>query len=245
MAFITENRILETSTSTGTGAMVLAGAVAGFRAFSARMTSPSDSCFYMIEAVDSNGVPTGDWETGVGTYSAANTLTRTTVMRSSNSDSVVTFAAGTKRVAIAIDAASLSLTWPSFSVNCNTNQTVANSGFNTLTLDTVSSDSHSGWSTSINTYTVPTGHGGLWFLSAKMRILDGITSNISYGMGIDTSNGDTPAFAWTNTNSHRQGHINTRLAPFAVGDKIRLFTYIDAGSSVTVSACELVGYRVR
>ena len=105
MAHVTDDRIMETTITTGTGALTLAGAVAGFRAFSGKMTSPSDTCFYMIEAVDANGIPTGDWETGVGTYSAASTLTRTTVTRSSNADTVVTLAAGTKRVGIVMISA--------------------------------------------------------------------------------------------------------------------------------------------
>lgn len=109
MAHVTDDRIMETTTTTGTGALTLAGAVAGFRAFSAKMTSPSDTCFYMIEAVDTNGIPTGDWETGLGTYTAASTLTRTTVSRSSNADAAVTLAAGTKRVAI-VDIAATCLT---------------------------------------------------------------------------------------------------------------------------------------
>lgn len=102
MAHVSEPRVLETSTTTGTGALTLAGAITGFRAFSSVMTSPSDTCLYYIEAVDADGVPTGDWECGLGTYSGANTLTRTTVVRSSNSGSAVSFAAGTKRVGITI-----------------------------------------------------------------------------------------------------------------------------------------------
>lgn len=100
MARIFEDRVCETSTTTGTGALTLAGAVTGFRAFSAVMASPSDTCYYFIEAIDANGVPTGEWETGLGTYSAADTLTRTTILESSNSGSAVNFSAGTKRVGI-------------------------------------------------------------------------------------------------------------------------------------------------
>lgn len=100
MAHITEDRVLETSTTTGTGALTLAGAVTGFRAFGSVMTSPSDTCWYALWAVDANGNATGDYEEGRGTYSASNTLTRTTVIRSSNANAVVTLAAGTKYVAI-------------------------------------------------------------------------------------------------------------------------------------------------
>lgn len=101
MAHITEDRVLETSTTTGTGALTLAGAVTGFRAFGSVMTSPSDTCWYALWAVDANGNATGEYEEGLGTYSASNTLTRTTVLRSSNANAVVTLAAGTKYVAIA------------------------------------------------------------------------------------------------------------------------------------------------
>jgi hypothetical protein len=96
MAFITEDRVQETSTTTGTGSYTLAGAVTGFRAFSA-VCSTNDIFSYTIEGVDANGVPSGEWETGIGTYSGANTLARTTVMESSNAGAAVNFSAGTKR----------------------------------------------------------------------------------------------------------------------------------------------------
>ena len=99
MAHVWKDRCLETSTSTGTGNFTLAGAVTGFRTF-ASVCSTNDTVYYFIEAVDSNGIPTGDWETGLGTYSASNTLTRTTVLDSSNSGSAVSFSSGTKRVGL-------------------------------------------------------------------------------------------------------------------------------------------------
>ena len=99
MAHVSEPRVLETSTTTGTGALTLAGAVAGFRTF-ASVCATNDTCLYYIEAVDGSGIPTGDWECGLGTYTGTNTLTRTTVVRSSNSNAAVNLAAGTKRVAI-------------------------------------------------------------------------------------------------------------------------------------------------
>ena len=99
MAHIVSDRVQETTTTTGTGALTLAGAVANFSTFASRMTSPSDTCWYAI--VDSTN---NAWEVGLGTYSAANTLTRTTVIRSSNSDAVVTLAAGTKNVFMTLAA---------------------------------------------------------------------------------------------------------------------------------------------
>lgn len=99
MAHIFELRVLETTTTTGTGALTLAGAVTGYRTFASVMAA-SDTCYYYIEAVDSNGNATGDYEAGIGTYNT--TLTRTTVIRSSNSNSAVNLAAGTKRVGLTL-----------------------------------------------------------------------------------------------------------------------------------------------
>lgn len=99
MAYITADRVLETTTTTGTGNITLAGNVSGFRAFSS-VCATNDTGPYYIEGVDANGVPTGEFETGLFTYSAANTLTRTTVLASSNAGAAVNFSAGTKRVGI-------------------------------------------------------------------------------------------------------------------------------------------------
>lgn len=103
MALVVADRVLESSVSTGTGALTLAGATTGYRAFSA-VCSTSDTCYYCIEALDANGNPSGDWEVGLGTYSGTNTLTRTTPAASTNGGSAVDFAAGTKRVTLCATA---------------------------------------------------------------------------------------------------------------------------------------------
>ena len=106
MAFIVADRVQESSTTTGTGALALGGAYTGYRTFAAVM-STSDTCKYTIEALDANGNPSGDWEVGIGTYSALNTLTRTSVESSSNANAAVNFAAGNKRVMLDASAALL------------------------------------------------------------------------------------------------------------------------------------------
>jgi len=96
MALIKADRVKESSTSTGASTFALAGAYTGFRAFSS-VCSVGDTFYYVIDS-DSGS----EWETGLGTYSATNTLTRTTVYASSNSGSIVTFSAGTKNVYISL-----------------------------------------------------------------------------------------------------------------------------------------------
>lgn len=91
------DRVKETSTSTGTGDFTLDGAESGFAAFS-DVLAVGEETYYAIVS-DST-----DWEVGLATYSAANTLTRTTVYASTNSDNKVNFAAGTKNVFITFPA---------------------------------------------------------------------------------------------------------------------------------------------
>ena len=91
------DRVKETSTTTGTGNLTLAGAVTGFVAFSAAfdVNMPFE---YAIEAVDGSGVPTGDWEVGDGYLSGSTTLVRDQVRASSNANALVSFSSGTKNV---------------------------------------------------------------------------------------------------------------------------------------------------
>lgn len=103
MAHISEDRVFETSTSTGTGALTLAGAITGYRTFASTL-AVNDTCWYAVWGVDASGTPTGEWEAGLGTYSATNTLTRTTVLESSNAGAAVTLSAGTKYVALTLIA---------------------------------------------------------------------------------------------------------------------------------------------
>lgn len=95
---VIENRVLESSISTGTGAFALT-AVVGYRRFSSRR-AVGDTCEYLIEAVDAVGRSTGDYEYGVGTYGVADTISRTLVIGSSNGDALVDFPAGPKRVVL-------------------------------------------------------------------------------------------------------------------------------------------------
>jgi len=103
MAQRLEDRVLETSTTTGTGSVTLDGAVDGFRTFNASVAS-ADTFPYYIEAVDLSGIPTGEYEVGIGTYSGSNVLARTSIIISSNSNAAVSFSAGTKRVGLGVPA---------------------------------------------------------------------------------------------------------------------------------------------
>jgi hypothetical protein len=92
MALVLKDRVKETTATTGTGTVTLAGAASGFQSFAA--IGDGNQTYYVI-----SDAATGDWEVGIGTYTASGTtLSRTTVLSSSNSGSLVPFAAGTKDV---------------------------------------------------------------------------------------------------------------------------------------------------
>jgi hypothetical protein len=92
MALIVKDRVQEISTTVGTGTLTLGGATLGFQSFAA--IGNGNTTYYAI-----SDPVTGDWEVGIGTYtSSGTTLSRDTVLSSSNSGSLVSFAAGTKNV---------------------------------------------------------------------------------------------------------------------------------------------------
>jgi hypothetical protein len=90
VALVLNDRVQETTTTTGTGTVTLAGALTGYQSFAA--VGNGNTTYYCI----TDGT---DFEIGIGTYtSSGTTLSRTTVLSSSNSNSLVNFPAGTKNV---------------------------------------------------------------------------------------------------------------------------------------------------
>ena len=98
MALSLQNRVRESSTTTGTGTITLAGAYIGFVTF-ASAVSDGDTVYYTIHNT-SPGVE-DEWEVGIGTFTlSGTTLSRDTILSSSNAGSAVNFSAGTKEVFI-------------------------------------------------------------------------------------------------------------------------------------------------
>jgi hypothetical protein len=106
MAKILADRVLEGSTTTGTGAYTLDGAIAGYQAAST-VCANGDTFDYFVEQINDSGVPTGAWETGTGTWYTGNILMRSAVHGSSNSGAAVSWSAGKKRVGLGLTATSL------------------------------------------------------------------------------------------------------------------------------------------
>lgn len=99
MALVVADRIKETSTTSGTGTLTLAGASAGFRSFAD--IGNGNTTYYAI--VDSNA---STWEVGIGTYTlSGTTLSRDTVLsNSSGTTSLINFSANSKDVFVTYPA---------------------------------------------------------------------------------------------------------------------------------------------
>ena len=98
MAFVLADRVKDTTTTTGTGTVTLSGsAPTGYQTFGAGVGNANSTNYTIVGGAE--------WEVGVGTYTAAGTsLSRTTVLASSNAGALVSFAAGTKDVFVTYPA---------------------------------------------------------------------------------------------------------------------------------------------
>lgn len=96
MALVVKDRVKETTTTTGTGTLTLAGATVGFQSFS--VIGNGNTTYYAI----TDGT---NWEVGIGTYtSIGTTLSRDTILESSNGGAAVNWGAGSKDVFVTYPA---------------------------------------------------------------------------------------------------------------------------------------------
>jgi hypothetical protein len=90
MALVVYNRVQETTTTTGTGTITLAGAVSGFQSFA--VVGNGNTTYYTITSGTA-------WEVGIGTYTASGTtLARTTVLSNSLGTTAAISLTGTSNV---------------------------------------------------------------------------------------------------------------------------------------------------
>src|SRR6056300_654453 len=143
MALVVKDRVRETSTTTGTGTFTLAGAQTGFETFSTAIGN-TNTTYYSI--VNENG----EFEVGLGTVGAG-TLSRDTIISSSNSDAAVNFSAGTKNVFCTLPASKAVILDSSGNIVANNGSNLTNLNATNISSGTLSSD---------RLPTVPTTKGG-------------------------------------------------------------------------------------
>jgi len=129
MALVVNDRVKETSATTGTGTFTLDGAVSGFETFSSAIGNTNET-YYAI--VNSNG----EFEVGLGTVGAG-TLSRDTIISSSNSDSPVVFTGGTKNVFCTLPASKAVILDSSGNIVANNGSNLTNLNATNLASGTV------------------------------------------------------------------------------------------------------------
>lgn len=96
MALVVKDRVKETTTTTGTGTVTLAGASSGYQSFAT--IGDGNQTYYVI-------TDNTDWEVGIGTYTlSGTTLSRDTILSSTNSNNAVNWGAGDKDVFVTYPA---------------------------------------------------------------------------------------------------------------------------------------------
>jgi hypothetical protein len=146
MALVVNDRVKETSTTTGTGTFDLGGAVSGFESFVTAIGN-GNTTYYSI--VNENG----EFEVGLGTVTdaATDTLSRDTILSSSNSDAAVNFTAGTKNVFCTLPASKAVILDSSGNIVANNGSALTNLNASNIASGTLASD---------RLPTVPTTKGG-------------------------------------------------------------------------------------
>ena len=132
MALVVNDRVKETSTTTGTGTLNLDGASLGFETFVAGIGN-TNTTYYSI--VNENG----EFEVGLGTVTdaATDTLSRDTILSSSNSDAAVNFSAGTKDVFCTLPASKSVILDSSGNIVANNGSNLTNLNADNLSSGTV------------------------------------------------------------------------------------------------------------
>src|SRR5210317_8895 len=132
MALVINDRVKQTSTTTGTGTFDLTGTISGFESFVTGIGN-SNTTYYSI--VNENG----EFEVGLGTVTdaATDTLSRDTIISSSNSDSAVDFGAGTKNVFCTLPASEAVILDSSGNIVANNGSNLTNLNADNLASGTV------------------------------------------------------------------------------------------------------------
>lgn len=166
MALVVNDRVKETTTTTGTGDITFAGAATGFETFASGIGN-SNTTYYAIALQGGS-----EFEVGLGTLSAdSSTMARTTIISSSNSDNAVNFSAGTKDVFCTLPASKTPILDASGDVTLSgtleARELESSNGIITNN-ETVSAD-----------YTFPTGYNGMSV--GPITIASGITVTVPSG----------------------------------------------------------------
>jgi len=246
MALVLNDRVKETTTTTGTSTVDLAGAETGFESFVAGIGN-SNTCYYAIVHQTAD-----EFEVGLGTVTDAtpDTLSRTTIISSSNSDSAVNFSSGTKDVFCTLPASKAVFADASNNINLNADGGFINFIDNGTTIGYLENSSNnfvirSNVSDADMIFTGTDGGSGITALTFDMSA----GGDAIFGGKIQAdgalkfnSNTGTPEFQFFGSGTET-GVINLGSSNFIieskVSDKDIIFKGVDGGSDITALTLDM------
>lgn len=241
MAGFIADRVCETSTTTGTGTFTLSGAVAGFQTFNHAGAGSSPNFYYLIEAVDGNGNPTGDWEVGQGNLPTSTTLARTMIIASSNNGSAVSFASGPKRVHLSAPAQQIGFLGGQYGLTTNIANhdwtTAGAIGWDNRIFDNEPITGFHSTITNNSRITIPTGYQGSFVRLRAQVALNSLTANDWVSMQFRYNGGSGAFYGQMH---HSTGQVNpvyqlqSALIQVSDADYFELFLQTATDTSVTM-----------
>lgn len=225
MALVVKDRVLETTSTTGTGTLTLSGAVAGFQSFS--VIGNANTTYYTI-------VSGTDWEVGIGTYTASGTtLSRDTVLESSTGGTKISVASGAQvfctypaERSVDTDTAQ-TLTNKTLSGANNTFTNIGNSSLTNSSITINGTPVSLGGSTSVGTVTSVSG-------TAPISVATGTTTPVvSMTQASGSTNGWLSSTDWTTFNSKGSGTV-TSVSGTGTVNGITLTGTVTSSGSLTL-----------
>jgi hypothetical protein len=169
MALVIADRVKVTTTTTGTGTLSLASASTGFQDFS--VVGDGNTTYYAVSSALGS-----EWEVGIGTYTASGTtLSRGTILGSSNSGSAVNFSAGTKDVYVVYPADKAVYK----DASGNINEDITGNAATATVLETARTIAGQSFNGSANISIAPTDLTGVTASAAEINVLDGIPGTLT------------------------------------------------------------------
>lgn len=230
MAHKIGDRIKEQASTSGTGAFTLAGALAGFEAFSSVLTADADTTWYCA-------VNDTQWEIGLGTRTAAGVLARTTVLNSSNADALVNFTAAPV-VFCTVPASEIPkrVDGPTFGAYSAVTQTVTASGFRKLAFATKEHDATSAYDAATSRFQPSV--AGYYMIAAAVGAQSAAFSSncllTIYKNGVEYKRGNQPASSTWGV------HVSAMVYLNGTTDYVELYAYSD--NTVTLAAGAAITY---
>ncbi len=234
MAHHINDRVKESTSTTGTGSFTLTGAPTGFVTFASSLTANGDTTWYCA-------TQGADWEVGLGTRTSATVLARTTILASSNSGAAVSFSSAPT---VFSTFPAKRIYGPAFSVYQSTGQSLSATTFTKLSMPNKEFDTDAAFDSTTNNRFQPTVPGYYQLSGAVGFPAPGVTTN--YTLSI-YKNGAEIRRALQGTSQIYAISVSALVYMNGSTDYAELFAYVNAAATTDGKSynCNFQGTYIR